>query len=353
MRKAGKWLLIFGIIAFVSAVAFGWSVVALGVQNDNYGITIAGHDISSLGKFNFGGFNMGKAGIKFNDNNTVITYDFEKNKEFSGAMDATGLSDIKLELASCKAKITCADTDKVSVTYTSTSTPVEFEAKVKDGVLTISEKLATLFNFNMSSGSDLNVTVPKTLYNSIDVDMASGKITSDALTTDTFTANVASGSLEMGIYSETVDVNLASGKVILTNSTDSVCNNIKLDVASGSIEMTGYKADNIKASIASGGITLNGISGKVKGDLASGKLVLTYAEWNDDLDIHLLSGKCDVTLPAGSGVNASLSKLSGGMSIELDGQSAKLDGNSNLTLGGSNVHNVKGDVASGNISIHN
>ena len=81
---------------------------------------------------------------------------------------------------------------------------------------------------------------------------------------------------------------------------------------------------------------------------------MVYSEWNDDLDIQLLSGTADVTLPAGSGANASLKRLSGSMSIDLDGNSQKLTSTiSGLTVGGSNVHDINGDVASGSIRIHN
>lgn len=353
MGATGKWLLILGIIALLSAIAFGFSIAAYGVKDGNYGITMFGKNL--MEGVNLGGSSMVNAEILFREGQTNVKYDFERSKDYSGSFDAEDLSDIKLELASCHADIKCSDTDKVNITYTTGSTPTNFVAELNDGILTISEKMQIgLFSFGSGVHSDLVLEVPETVYNSVNVVLASGKVLSDKIISDKFNANVASGSVEMGMYAEDMDINVASGKIIFTNCTDKEVDDIKLNAASGSIEMNGFAAEDTKISIASGSVLLNGISGKVVGELASGKLILNYSKWNDDLDIKLLSGKCDATLPAGSGANVSLQRLSGNMSIDLDGNTTKLTGNTNdVTLGGSNVHKVNGDIASGSINIHN
>lgn len=353
MSTTGKWLLILGIVALVGAIAFGWSIAAFGVMNDDYGISVGGQNIIIPG-LKLGGLEMGNAEILFADNGTRIRYDFEKHKDYSGELDGSGISDIKIILSSCRAEVVCADTNKITVAYKTGGSPINFLAETKDGILTVEEKMnITLFNFGSVKPSELTLTVPENLYNDLEMTLASGRIHSSAIKADKFKANVASGSLELGMYAQDIKVNLASGKIILNNCTDEAADDINVQTASGSIEMNGFRADNTKVELASGNVTLGGISGKVKGELASGKLVMTFAEWNDDLDIKLLSGKCDVTLPAGSGVEASLKRLSGGMDIDLDGKTASLTGNSQFTVGGSNVHNVNGDVASGKITIHN
>ena len=348
MKKTGKLLLIFGIIALVSAIAFGCTVAAFGVANANYGISFFGHEI-------FGGFNMANAGIIFNDHHNRITYEFEKNKSFESTLDGSDLSDIRFELASCKATMDCGDTNEVKVTYTTSSYPVEFTAECIDGVLSIKEKTSGLsfLSFGTLKGSELTVTVPKTLYNSVNFDLASGKIATTDITSDNLKANVASGSLELGIFADNTDINLASGRIVMNNCTENKADEIKLQVASGKIEMNGFRAEETEINVASGSVVLNGISGKVKSELASGKVTLTYAEWDDDLDVELMSGSVDVTLPAGSGVDAEFEKLSGSMTIDLDGHSEKLSKNSHVTIGGSNVHEVSAETASGSVSIHN
>ena len=348
MKKTGKLLLIFGIIALVSAIAFGCTVAAFGVANSNYGIQLLGINIG-------GGLPMTNTGIIINDNYTRISYDFEKNKAYDAELDGTGLSEIIIDLASCRATLGCGDTNKISLTYTTSTYPVEFTAQCTDGVLHIKEHTSPLsfLSFGSFKSSELTLTVPKNLYNSITFDLASGKIAASDMTADNFKAHVASGTLELGIFADNTDIDLASGKIVINNCTENKADNININVASGKFEMNGFGAEETQINVASGSIALNGISGKVKSELASGKVTLTYAEWNDDLDIELMSGSVDVTLPAGSGVEAEFEKLSGSMTIDLDGQSEKLTKNSNITIGGGNVHEVNAETASGSVSIHN
>ena len=84
MSRMGKWLLIFGILAIVSAIAFGFSVAAFGVTNGDYGISIMGIDLPVIDglKIKIGGNSMGKAEILFRNNGTNYTYEFEKDKDF-------------------------------------------------------------------------------------------------------------------------------------------------------------------------------------------------------------------------------------------------------------------------------
>ncbi|MBR1832608.1 MAG: DUF4097 family beta strand repeat protein [Ruminiclostridium sp.] len=355
MSRSGKWLLIFGIIAIVSAVAFGFTVAAFGVTDGNYNINIPGTGIKVIDGISIGGIPMGNAEILFREGQTNVRYDFEQYKEYTGSFDAADFSDIKLSLASCKANVICTDTDKVDIVYKTGSRAVNFTAELNNGMLSLEEKMNSGWSlFGSAKSSELTLTIPETLYNSLDINLASGKVYSQKIKADDFRANVASGSVELGIAAEDIDINIASGSTLLTNCGEDKADKITIQVASGKVELNGYGAEKTTANIASGSVLLNGISGKVNGDLASGKLTMVYSEWNDDLDIHLLSGSADATLPSGSGANASLKRLSGSMSIDLDGNSQKLNSTiSGLTVGGSNIHNINGDVASGSIRIHN
>lgn len=354
MSRTGKWLLIFGLAAFIGAIAFGWSVAVYGVTNNDYSIQIAGNTFKVADNLGFGGFGMANAGIRFSHDNTVLSFDFEKQKEYPYNCSAQGVNDIRISLASCNAEVVCADTDMIDIKYTTGTRPMYFSADVSDGVLSIDEKVNfTIFGIGSWTSSKLILTLPETLYSTVDINLASGSINSAKLTSDTLKANVASGKLILGASADNIDINLASGKVQFTNVSDSTSGKISISTASGSLEMNGYKCSDTTVQLASGNVTLGGISGKVKTEIASGSVVLNYAEWDNDLDIQLLSGKCDVTLPEGSGANIDFSRLSGSMTADLDGKSVKLSGNSNTTIGGSNIHNIKGDVASGKIDIHN
>ena len=356
MSRMGKWLLIFGILAIVSAIAFGFSVAAFGVTNGDYGISIMGIDLPVIDglKIKIGGNSMGKAEILFRNNGTNYTYEFEKDKEYSTDFDAAGLSDVKLGLASCKADVVCSDTDRIRIVYKTGNKPVNFTAELKDGVLEINENITiSLFSFGSYKNSELKVEIPSELYNSFGIDIASGSLTSDNLMCDSFDGNLASGSFDLKMHADRIKLNVASGKASVSNITDENADDIDINVASGSVELNGFGADDTKAALASGNVTLNGISGRVNGELMSGTLTLVYSEWNDDLSIKLASGKADVTLPAGSGANVEYKHLSGKTDVSLDGSSVTLTKTSHADVGGENKQRVDIETASGTVRLHN
>ena len=357
MKHAGRLLLIFGAVALIGAIMFGITVAAFGVVDGNYGISIGDNDILRLGGIDMGGFFTGNPGVHWYNGMTKISEEFEKNKEYKNklqAMDGIELKDISISLASCKAGIACAAIDEVWVTYKTGDMKTDFSVELDDGVLTITEKSGSWFNFGSFKSSELTLTLPERIYNSIKFELASGRISSDVLKAENMKGEIASGTMDINVYARNMKFEVASGKLILTNcSSQEVVRELDISAASGSVELNGYKADKTDIDLASGSVTANGISGGVNCDLASGHVVLNYAEWNGDLSVHLASGKTDVTLPAGSGADVSFKRASGNMKLDLDGQSASMTGNSNMTVGGSNVHKIDAETLSGSITVHN
>ena len=355
MSTKGRWLLIFGIIALVGAILFGVTVAAFGVQDGNYGISIGGTDLGIFkgGLFNVGSFIPGNAGIHFRNGYTNYDFEFEQSKEYTMDFQADDLKNIEIGLMACHADIVCSDTDKVSLSYTTGSSRVSFSAELEGEDLVIKEKNGSWFNIGSTLHSTLKLSLPEKQYKKVKLDLASGKIVSNNLVSAELGADLASGSMELGAFADAIDIDVASGKMILQNCSSETVQSVNIDTASGSVEMTGYRATNTKIDLASGSVQLNDISGNVNASLASGKVVLGYAEWNGDLSVDLASGKADITLPAGSGANVNFERLSGSMNLDLDGQSSKLSGNSTVTVGGANVHDIRGHVLSGSIYVHN
>lgn len=353
MSKSGKWLLIFGITALVSAILFGITVAAFGVKDGDYGVSVGGDKLFNIGGISMGNFMPGTAGIHFRDGSTNINEDYESNRQYSKEFAADELDEIKISLASCAANIKCGSTDKVTLNYTTGNMKVSFSAEMNSDTLTIEEKPGSWFNFGSFKHSTLDLTIPEKLYRAATLDLASGSITASGITSKKLGVNVASGGMELGAFADDIEMHIASGRVKVTNCTENAASSVRVEVASGNAEMNDFKCSDTRAELASGTASLNGISGNVRGQLASGKLILNYAEWNGDLDIGLASGKADVTLPQGSGVNVKFERASGSMKVDLDGHSASIKGESDMTVGGSNVHNVDASVLSGNITIHN
>ena len=161
MKHSGKLLLIFGAVALIGAILFGITVAAFGVTDGNYNVTIGDNDLLKLGGINMGSIFSGDIGIHWYDGMTRISEEFEKGKEYKYKMNAADLTGINISLASCKAGIACAVIDEVWITYKTGDTKVDFTAELRDGVLTVSEKTGSWFNFGNFRSSERHHGSPR------------------------------------------------------------------------------------------------------------------------------------------------------------------------------------------------
>ncbi len=346
MSKTGKLLLIFGLTAFVSLIAFGVSIAILGVSNGNYSVSLFGANIPFM---HFGG----RSEVQFNNGGTVYTFDSEPGRSYDMTFDASALTGIDIETASAHTTVTCGDTDEVYVKYTVGDARFRFTAELINGKFTALEHSTGFFSFGSFNAAELEIKLPEKMYNNARVAVASGITKVNGLTSDSMNCDLASGDLEMNIYAKKIRFSAASGHGVFRNCTENACEEITVQTASGGQEFYGFGSDNTNIDIASGNVKMQGLSGKVDVDIASGKVELLYAEWNGGLDIDVMSGKADITLPAGSGIDLEFDRASGGMDINLDGTGESFHKDAEGIYGGSNVHEANIDVASGNVSIHN
>lgn len=86
---------------------------------------------------------------------------------------------------------------------------------------------------------------------------------------------------------------------------------------SGNAVVSGYRAEEFGIHSVSGTTTVDGISGKGSISVTSGTVNVSYAEWNGDLNVSLISGNVNVSLPEDSGVNLSVSGVSGMVKTDL------------------------------------
>jgi hypothetical protein len=170
---------------------------------------------------------------------------------------------------------------------------------------------------------------------------------------------ITSGSSKYNIFASEISVTTTSGCVEVKNCTDRKANKISLDSVSGSHTISGFKCNEFKFNSVSGCIKAEGISGRGNADVVSGEMIIEYAEWDNNLKLNAVSGEFDITLPEDSGVEIDLDALSGEVEVELKEDEDDIDkstfsGESNSgELGGDNVHEVKVDLVSGDVSIHN
>ena len=336
MKKA---LIICIIIFVVAAIAFGISVAATGVkENKGFGISVSGTPflVSSFG------FTT-KAG-------DVKEYTFNDS-----------VRDIEIVTSVAETNVTVADVDKISVKYETETGGYNFNAKVDGDTLVVKEEggfLFTLFSFDEKK-SKLEIILPEKEYADVEIVTASGNTVIDNLVCKELESVITSGSSKYNIFASEISVTTTSGCVEVKNCTDRKANKISLDSVSGSHTISGFKCNEFKFNSVSGCIKAEGISGRGNADVVSGEMIIEYAEWDNNLKLNAVSGEFDITLPEDSGVEIDLDALSGEVDVELKEDEDDIDkstfsGESNSgELGGDNVHEVKVDLVSGDVSIHN
>ncbi len=338
MKKA----LIISIIVFVVAsIAFGISVAATGIrEGQGFGISIG--RIPFLGTGETFGSNT-KAG-------DIMAYTFNES-----------VNDIQVITSVAETDVKVADVDEISVRYETETGGFIFSARVEGDRLVVKEQggyLLSIFNIGEKK-SKLEVILPEKEYEDVEIITASGNTDIEQLICKDFNSVVTSGSSKYDIFAPDISVTTTSGSVEVSNCTDRKANKITLDSVSGSHAISGFRCDEFKFNSVSGCIKAEGISGKGSADIVSGEIFIDYAEWDNNLKLNAVSGEFDITLPEDAGVEIDLDALSGEVEVELkedDGDTDKstFSGESNSgELGGDNVHEVKVDLVSGEVSIHN
>ncbi len=336
-----KFTVICAILFAFFAVAFGISVAATGVRAG--GMTLSFNPVIRLG--GFGG------GIEFNDNGVKTEYKTEAGS-FSYDFKDT-VYDIDVAAVTAETVIKYGDTTKVEIDYeVKNPTGLSFSAEVKDGRLTVEEKVFSFFTFNMSKAENtLEITLPRKTYNDVEVVNVSGKNVISGLECMNFRGTLTSGTGDYNLYAQNIELNTISGNLTLTNRTNMRAHSIVLNNTSGTHKISGFLADNIEVNTVSGDITAEKISGRTIVNSTSGTVNLDYKEWANDLEINLVSGDCNVKLPKGSGVALDFDKMSGDVEIDLGGTKTKVTSSSEGIYGGSIVHNVDASIMSGDIRI--
>ncbi|MBE6901963.1 MAG: DUF4097 domain-containing protein, partial [Ruminococcaceae bacterium] len=123
---------------------------------------------------------------------------------------------------------------------------------------------------------------------------------------------------------------------------------------SGNAEVVGYKAEEFNLHSVSGSTSYHGASGKGKVAVTSGRIDISYDEWNNDLDISAISGNINVSLPEGSGMDLKFDGISGSLRTDIGtekGRFMNLGKGTSGIFGGENSHAVKASLTSGTVTI--
>ena len=338
MKKA---LIISIIVLVVASIAFGISVAATGIrEGQGFGVSIG--SVPFLGTGEAFGSNTKAGDIK--------AYTFKDD-----------ISDIQIITSVAETDVRVEDVDEISVRYETETGGFIFNARVEGDRLVVKEQggyLLSIFNIG-GKKSKLEVILPEKEYDDVEIITASGNTDIEQLICKDFNSVVTSGNSKYEIFAPIISVTTTSGYVEVNNCTENKAERIKLDSVSGNHTISGFRCDEFKFNSVSGCIKAEGVSGKGSADIVSGEIFIDYAEWDNNLKLNAVSGEFDITLPEDAGVEIDLDALSGEVEVELkedDGDTDKstFSGESNSgELGGDNVHEVKIDLVSGEVSIHN
>lgn len=329
-----------GILFAVLFICFAVSVAATGVNQEGFRVSVYG----------FGGLSA----FPFSDIPTEV---YQTGEEYvANLAESNTVKKIDLGVSSSHVTITTAkEADMISVYYKAGRSGIRFGCTIRNETLIVRENgfFMTIFDFG-GDPSELELVLPEREYEKVTLSAASGSISAQELVSEKFTAEFASGSGDFRVFADDIHLEASSGSVTLKNCReDRKASSIRLDALSGKHTVEGFLTDEFDIDLASGTVTMTGVSGKGNIDLASGKVQLDYAVWDNELDIDAASGTVEVRLPAESGAFVELDAASGGVTADLDGETASFRGDSSGKVGGGNMHKVDVDLASGSVKLTN
>ena len=226
-------------------------------------------------------FTMCLTGCSFFSLFNTFSYQYDNAQEYKAGdreIDEK-VTKINLDYISGDVTIKGNDSGKVSVKETanvSLRDPQKVHTWVNDGTLYVRfcQSIKTINFTNIKKSLELTLPSSQEL-DDVVIEMSSGDLVFDNLTTGGFKVNSSSGDVRADLSGKNVDIKSSSGKIFFTQTGDSEAVNLK--ASSGTID--------IKQSGSCASMTVNSSSGSVTGDL----------DKVSKMDIHVSSGKINIT----------------------------------------------------------
>lgn len=286
---------------------------------------------------------------------------------FSNEIDA-------MELSSLGAKIVVIPQERsdIYVEYDNPKDSPEFCAVLSGKTLTLKESFSfSIFGNKPADGYSITAYLPLKTFQRIKINTASGGVEVGEVSAEEFSLNTASGNINVNAFFNNVKLQSASGNITLTNPlADAPASGVSLEkeevptvytarslhvcTVSGNATVTGYRAEEFGVHSVSGRTTVTGISGRGSVSVTSGNVDISYAEWNNDLSVSLISGNVNITLPENSGVTLNISGVSGSVRTDLGqtkGNFLNLGKGTNGDFGGENRHKLDASLTSGTVTV--
>lgn len=204
--------------------------------------------------------------------------------------------------------VTVSDTDTVSVKEVA-GYELDEEHRVHtwvDGSVLYIQYCACGRGFDFSkSRKQLEIVLPKAALTSMQVKVASANVRLEKLEAQAISVNAASGNVTAAVVSKKVNINTASGNIMLEQKGFS--EEIVLHAASGSVEVNMEDAERVTTTTASGYVNViaNKMT-KLYASTASGQCSVTLAQMPAETSLHTASGRITACLPENPNVTANV-----------------------------------------------
>lgn len=277
-----------------------------------------------------------------------------------------------VEVSSLGAKIIVIPQDRedIYVEYDNPKNTPEFCAVLSGKTLTLKESFSfSIFGSKPAEGYTITVFLPLRTFENIRIKTASGGVEVGEVSAENFTLNTASGNININAFFNNVKLQSASGNITLTNPLADNRDVVSLDkegapvytaqslsvcTVSGNAAVSGYRTELFTVHSVSGKTAIDGISGRGQVSVTSGSVDISYAEWNNDLSVSLISGNVKVTLPENSGVALTVNGVSGSVRTDLGqakGSFMNLGKGTSGDFGGENKHKLDASLTSGMVTV--
>lgn len=277
-----------------------------------------------------------------------------------------------VEVSSLGAKIIVIPQERedIYVEYDNPKNTPEFCAVLSGKTLTLKESFSfSIFGSKPAEGYTITVFLPLRTFENIRIKTASGGVEVGEVSAENFTLNTASGNISINAFFNNVKLQSASGNITLTNPLANNRDVVSLDkeeapvytaqslsvcTVSGNAAVSGYRTELFTVHSVSGKTAIDGISGRGQVSVTSGSVDISYAEWNNDLSVSLISGNVKVTLPENSGVALTVNGVSGSVRTDLGqakGSFMNLGKGTSGDFGGENKHKLDASLTSGMVTV--
>lgn len=277
-----------------------------------------------------------------------------------------------VEVSSLGAKIIVIPQERedIYVEYDNPKNTPEFCAVLSGKTLTLKESFSfSIFGSKPAEGYTITVFLPLRTFENIRIKTASGGVEVGEVSAENFTLNTASGNININAFFNNVKLQSASGNITLTNPLANNRDVVSLDkegapvytaqslsvcTVSGNATVSGYRTELFTVHSVSGKTAIDGISGRGQVSVTSGSVDFSYAEWNNDLSVSLISGNVKVTLPENSGVALTVNGVSGSVRTDLGqakGSFMNLGKGTSGDFGGENKHKLDASLTSGMVTV--